>query len=227
MPKKIILTFSAPVLTLTPPAEQRPVSILYIEDDIVAGLVQQKKLVANGYEVTHVLTGEKALEALARGKHFDLVLTDINLGKGLDGAETARQILQSNNIPIVFMTSHIEKDIVEKVEGISNYGYVVKGSGEFVLMQSLKGALKLFEAKQMIAQELAERKKLDAMLAQKSEMISRLSAQVPGVIYQYRLYPDGRSAFPFSSKGMNDIYEVSSEEVREDATPVFGMIHPD
>ncbi len=58
-------------------------------------------------------------------------------------------------------------------------------------------------------------------------MIVKLAAQVPGVVYQYRLYPDGRSAFPFASPGMNDIYEVTPEAVREDATPVFERLHPD
>lgn len=59
------------------------------------------------------------------------------------------------------------------------------------------------------------------------ELLERLTDQVPGVLYQYRLYPDGRSCFPYSSSGMELIYEVTSEEVREDATPVFGRLHPD
>lgn len=59
------------------------------------------------------------------------------------------------------------------------------------------------------------------------ERLTRLTNQVPGVVYEYRLYPDGRSCFPYSSSGMNDIYEVSPEEVREDASVVFGRIHPD
>lgn len=56
-------------------------------------------------------------------------------------------------------------------------------------------------------------------------MLTNFTAQVPGVVYQYRLYPDGRSAFPFASPGMNAIYEMSPEEVQEDATPVFGRLH--
>ena len=59
------------------------------------------------------------------------------------------------------------------------------------------------------------------------DLLANLARQVPGVVYQYRLYPDGRSAFPYSSPGMNDIYEVTPEEVREDATPVFGRLHPE
>lgn len=59
------------------------------------------------------------------------------------------------------------------------------------------------------------------------DLLNNLTEQVPGVVYQYRQYPDGRSAFPYSSRGMWDIYEVTPEEVREDASPVFTRLHPD
>ena len=59
------------------------------------------------------------------------------------------------------------------------------------------------------------------------ELLKNLAAQVPGVVYQYRLYPDGRSSFPYSSPGMYEIYEVTPEEVRDDASLVFTRIHPD
>ncbi len=59
------------------------------------------------------------------------------------------------------------------------------------------------------------------------DLLLNLASLVPGVIYQYRLYPDGSSAFPYASPGMNDIYEVTPEEVREDATPVYSRLHPE
>ena len=71
------------------------------------------------------------------------------------------------------------------------------------------------------------RKQTEEELNKSHEMLSKLTSQVPGVVYQYRLYPDGRSCFPYSSPGMYEIYEVTSEEVREDATPVFGRLHPE
>ncbi len=58
-------------------------------------------------------------------------------------------------------------------------------------------------------------------------LLKQVTAMVPGVVYQYRLYPDGRSCFPYASAGIAEIYEVTPEEVREDATPVFGRIHPE
>jgi len=75
--------------------------------------------------------------------------------------------------------------------------------------------------------DISERMQAATRLTQSHILLSNLARLVPGVIYQYRLYPDGRSAFPYSSPGMEDIYEVTPEEVREDATPVFGRLHPD
>jgi len=78
-----------------------------------------------------------------------------------------------------------------------------------------------------IVQDITERKKADEALKKSYDLLKNLSKQVPGVIYQYRLYPDGSSAFPYASAGMFDIYEVTPEEVLLDASPVFTRIHPD
>ena len=60
-----------------------------------------------------------------------------------------------------------------------------------------------------------------------AELLANLSRQVPGVIYQYRLFPDGRSCFPFASEGIREIYEVTPDEVREDAAAVLARLHPE
>ncbi|MEE4277401.1 MAG: diguanylate cyclase [Halieaceae bacterium] len=57
--------------------------------------------------------------------------------------------------------------------------------------------------------------------------LEKIASHVPGVVYQYRLWPDGSSAFPYASAGMQSIYGVSSQDVRNDASPVFEVIHPD
>ncbi|MDP2008518.1 MAG: PAS domain-containing protein [Rubrivivax sp.] len=68
---------------------------------------------------------------------------------------------------------------------------------------------------------------LQNVLAQRERQLARVTAQVPGVVYQFCLRPDGTSYFGYASEGMRDIYRVAPEDVREDATPVFGTIHPD
>ena len=57
--------------------------------------------------------------------------------------------------------------------------------------------------------------------------LEQIVRHIPGVIYQFRMRPDGTFHFPYSSEGMREIYGVSPEEVREDATAVFQHLHPE
>jgi signal transduction histidine kinase len=75
--------------------------------------------------------------------------------------------------------------------------------------------------------DITDRKRAEEERERSRDLIVKLASLVPSAIYQYRLYPDGSSAFPYASSGINTIYEVTPEEVREDATPVFGRLHPD
>lgn len=121
-------------------------TILLVEDEAIIAIVVSKALERFGYNVMAVSSGEKAVEFSETDEKIDLILMDINLGDGIDGTEAARRILQFRNIPIVFHTSHSERDMVEKVRGITRYGYVVKSSGDFVLQSSMEMAFALFNS---------------------------------------------------------------------------------
>ncbi len=56
--------------------------------------------------------------------------------------------------------------------------------------------------------------------------LEQISRHIPGVIYQFRLRPDGTSYFSYVSEGVRDVYGVSPEEVREDASKIFTVVHP-
>lgn len=75
--------------------------------------------------------------------------------------------------------------------------------------------------------DITTQKKYEEEIKRSYNLLNNLAEQVPGVIYQYRLYPDGRSCFPYSSSGMYSIFECSSDEVRLDGSPVLRRIHPD
>lgn len=59
------------------------------------------------------------------------------------------------------------------------------------------------------------------------DTLKKLSVNLPGMLYQYQRYQDGRSRFPYSSEGINNIYGVSPEAVKDDASVAFDAIHPD
>ncbi|MEN5108586.1 diguanylate cyclase [Pseudomonas sp. TWI672] len=75
--------------------------------------------------------------------------------------------------------------------------------------------------------DVTERRRVHEALAIRDRLLEKLSAEVPGGIYQYRLDANGHSCFPYASQGLFDIYEVDLQLLREDATVVFERIHAD
>jgi PAS domain S-box-containing protein len=132
-------------------------TILLVEDEAILAMNEKMQLEKYGYAVRTVSCGEKAIEAVETSSDVELILMDINLGPGIDGTEAAERILKKHDIPVVFVSSHTEPEIVEKTEKISSYGYVVKNSSITVLDASIKMAFKLFEAKK---KELAKERAL-------------------------------------------------------------------
>lgn len=130
-------------------------SILLVEDEAIIALMEKNQLEGAGYGVVHANSGEAAIEAVGTVEAeprscFDIVLMDIDLGRGMSGTEAARRILSTHDIPVLFLSSHTEPEIVRSTELITNYGYVVKSSSFTVLDASIKMALKLFEAQRRI-----------------------------------------------------------------------------
>ncbi len=121
-------------------------TILLVEDEVIIAMEEKSLLEEYGYQVIMVHSGEKAVEVFEKDHSINLILMDIDLGKGIDGTDAALKILKKRAIPIVFLSSHTEPQIVEKTEKITSYGYVVKNSGITVLDASIKMAFKLFEA---------------------------------------------------------------------------------
>ncbi len=98
------------------------------------------------------------------------------------------------------------------------------------VMSQLELRRQALELRATLAQrdaDLLALRSLQDALAEREQRLARVTAHVPGVVYQYCLRPDGSSCFGYASEGMRDIYRVAPEDVREDATPVFAAIHPD
>ncbi len=120
--------------------------ILLVDDEAIIAMSESKMLENHGYDVLTVYSGEAAVQKAAERADIDLVLMDIDLGSGMDGTEAAEIILKTRDIPVLFLSSHTEPEVVDKTEKITSYGYVVKNSGATVILASIKMAFKLHEA---------------------------------------------------------------------------------
>jgi PAS domain S-box-containing protein len=130
---------------------REPRKILLVEDEAIVALSEKHTIEQHGFTVETVHSGEEAVWATQEDQSISLVLMDIDLGSGIDGTEAARQVLQMRQLPIVFLTSHAEREYVERVKRITSYGYVLKDAGEFVLIESIEMAFNLFDAHREVA----------------------------------------------------------------------------
>lgn len=121
-------------------------TILLVEDEYLLTIAGVRALKSLGYEVVTAKSGEEAVKFIQENESINLILMDIDLGKGIDGTEAAKKILEIKNIPIIFHTSHSEKEFVDRVKKITRYGYVIKDSSNHILQSSIEMAFELFEA---------------------------------------------------------------------------------
>lgn len=108
------------------------------------------------------------------------------------------------------------------------YG-VRAGGGEFPIEASISqvsaGGQKLFTA---ILRDVTERRRVEQLLQERIELEGRLAKilhATPGVIYSFRLRPDGGMCIPFASPASESLHGFRPAELVEDASVMFTRVH--
>ena len=78
-----------------------------------------------------------------------------------------------------------------------------------------------------VAVDITEGRQAKTARDELATRLNKLGSMLPGMIYQFRRRPDGSTCIPYSSAGIQQIYRVTPDEVREDAGKVFAVTHPD
>lgn len=155
--------------------------ILLVEDEAIIAMSEARMLEKHGYDVVNAYNGHSAVEAADSDPEISLILMDIDLGTGMDGTEAAEAILERHDLPIAFLSSHTEPEVVEKTEGITSYGYIVKNSGDTVLLASIRMAFRLYDAhrrlkeqKEQLRTSLVKVEQTEEILREREEMYRNL-----------------------------------------------------
>jgi len=101
-------------------------NILIIEDDWFTAEDTKGKLENLGYMVPGIVpSGEEAIKMI-KEYNPDLVLMDIVLKGEMDGIEAAEHIKAKFSIPIVYVTAHADKELMERAKITEPFGYITK-----------------------------------------------------------------------------------------------------
>lgn len=90
-------------------AEQVATDVLIIEDEPIIALDIETLVQELGHSVTGIARTHKEAVALVARKRPGLVLADIQLADGSSGLEAVAEILQSIDLPVIFITAYPER----------------------------------------------------------------------------------------------------------------------
>lgn len=134
------------------------VRILLVEDDPDQATLIARLLGREGYEVSTVATGAKAVDA-AEIHEPHLVFMDIGLEGGMDGVEAAVLVRKRTGLPVVFLTAHAEPETLDRAREAEPFGYLIKPIQPAQLRATVEIALhkaRKEEERQSLTEELAE-----------------------------------------------------------------------
>lgn len=83
--------------------------VLIIEDEPIIAMDLEELVQGCGHRVVGVASSEREAVAIAQRTRPGLILADINLGAGGDGASAVSHILQHHYAPVIFVTAYPER----------------------------------------------------------------------------------------------------------------------
>ncbi|HEU4884740.1 MAG TPA: PAS domain S-box protein [Longimicrobium sp.] len=79
----------------------------------------------------------------------------------------------------------------------------------------------------VVVRDITERIRVEEALRESRTRFDRIVANVPGIVYQFRLEPDGTPGFPWVSDAIGPILGLEPAEVVADAETFLGVVHSD
>jgi len=100
--------------------------VLIIEDEAAHAEVMAEALEREGYEVTTAANGEEGLKKFQSSDSY-VVLTDLKLGKGIDGLGVLKEVVKTGRTcAVVLITAHSSIDTCKKALWEGAYEYIEK-----------------------------------------------------------------------------------------------------
>ncbi|MCY7384861.1 MAG: PAS domain S-box protein [Microcoleus sp. CAN_BIN18] len=75
--------------------------------------------------------------------------------------------------------------------------------------------------------DITERKEAESALRESEAKFQKLSANVPGIIYQCLLRADGSFSFPYMSPACREMFELEPEAIVQNSALLMDLVHPD
>jgi DNA-binding LytR/AlgR family response regulator len=114
------------------------IDIMVVEDDMIIAADISMQLTQLGYNVSAILPkGEDALAQLQNSQP-DIILMDVGLKGDLDGVDTAQEILNNYEIPVIFLTANSDPETFRRAKHTRPFAFITKPFEAIDLERSLE-----------------------------------------------------------------------------------------
>ncbi len=139
--------------------------ILIVEDERIVARDIQATLRRLGYEVPTLASSfDTALEKAALVRP-DLVLQDINIEGEHDGIETAIQLREQFDIPVIFLTAYSDDETLDRAKAALPFGFLLKPFEERELLAAIEMAFYKHDSERRLRESEARARRSEAQLA--------------------------------------------------------------
>ncbi len=123
-------------------------TIMIVEDETVVAEDIRSSLKGLGFGVSAVAPSAEEAISRVKDKNTDLVLMDIKLKGDMDGIDGAQEIRTRFNLPVVYLTSHADEEVLQRAKLTEPFGYIIKPFKEKELRTAIEIALYKHQAEQ-------------------------------------------------------------------------------
>ena len=100
--------------------------ILIVEDELIVATDLKKRLEDMGHEIVGIEGDGKSAIKKTVETEPDLILMDITLKGELDGIETAQQIQEDYDIPLIYLSGRNDNNTLERAKITDPSGFIIK-----------------------------------------------------------------------------------------------------
>ena len=173
--------------------------ILIVDDESNTSILVQNMLEELGYNVAGPVSSGKEAIQKALQTQPDLVLMDIILDDEMDGVEAARQIYESLDIPVVYLTGHADDRLLQRAKLTEPYGYIIKPFDEKDLRTNIEIAL--------------YRHKMEKLLKESEKRYKAICELTSDYIFHINVSKDKQMLFDWITDGFVQLTGYTRKEV--------------
>ncbi len=181
--------------------------ILVVEDERIVALDIQGQLENLGYTIAAaVSSGEEAVRKAAELRP-DLALMDIRLRGVMDGVETAEQLRQRFDVPVIYLTAHADDHTLDRAKVTEPFGYLLKPFEERELHSAIQMAL--------------HKHRMERQLRESEARFRSLIENASDIV----LVSDGDGIIRYVGPSIQRVLGYAPDTLM--AKNLFGFLHPD